>query len=712
MRKNTLFILLLITFNVGAVYGVDATCPQRSSDMLQRVLETDDTCVKLAFAQDAILLKQLSAGQGGWNWSGQGVPLPLLEQYRLAEVHRLPQWKLISVTQESSRHGEIVTAVFVDTDAKLKLRSIWTAYRGPGPVEHTVEVINEGKDDIEIGYCPSLELSLRLPDSKVQHWWVEKGARKPSDHGTYTTTIGKGFDYVGISRPYSGTYANDPIPWQCITVEGQYGLYTGIESTGCVMQKARLEDETSLKVTLGIETAPGTFRARLEPREVYTFPTVFIGCYKGDIDDGCNRLHRWVERWLCPPSDDVNLPLLGNNSWGSGVAVDEVLARKMIDDCAALGLEMYHVDAGWYKAIGWWREDPTKFPNGLRVVSDYAHAKGLKFGLWVGWTQGGNTTVDREALSVFEPEMRTWFPKDMPPDWKPSPDGFTSTPVCLACEDAKAWCVQELRRMVNDYKIDLLEHDQIMVVWECERQNHGHTDSPGDISHRCCTNYYDIHDTLMRDFPGLLIENCVNGGRQTDFGVIKHSHYTCANDNYDPISLRRTFYDVSFPLPPRILEGYIASHLGETLDNFRYCLRSAMLGWCTIMMDMSKWTDEQKAAGKRQFEIYKTTIRPQIRDGNLYHVSRRPGPQSWDAFEYYTPATGKGVVLAFLAQCDQSDITIKLKGLDPDSKYDARFEDGHGKNAVHSGHDLMEAGVKVHLPSYDSSELIYFERQP
>ena len=120
---------------------------------------------------------------------------------------------------------------------------------------------------------------------------------------------------MGVSTPYLA--GNEPIPWQCVEVTGKHGFYTGIESTGCVMQKAKLEDQRLLRIVLGIEK-PKEFWARLEPKEVYAFPTIFVGCYRGDIDAGCNRLHRWVERWLCLPSKDANLPLLTNNSWAAG----------------------------------------------------------------------------------------------------------------------------------------------------------------------------------------------------------------------------------------------------------------------------------------------------------------------------------------------------------------------------------------------------------
>ena len=103
------------------------------------------------------------------------------------------------------------------------------------------------------------------------------------------------------------------------------------------------------------------FQTRLQPGETFEAPTVFVGCYQGDVDDGANQLHRWVEAHLRPPVHDERYPLLVNNSWGSGMAVDEALAKKMIDDSAELGLELFHIDAGWFRAVGDWRTDERNF---------------------------------------------------------------------------------------------------------------------------------------------------------------------------------------------------------------------------------------------------------------------------------------------------------------------------------------------------------------
>ena len=117
------------------------------------------------------------------------------------------------------------------------------------------------------------------------------------------------------------------------------------------------------------------------------------------------------------PASKANLPLLVNNSWGDGMVVDEALIRRMIDLGDRVGMEMVGIDAGWYRHVGDWRTDRKKFPSGLATLADYAHGKGLLFGLWLAWTQGGDAYEAARPgwiLSPLDPAMQAWFPHGFP----------------------------------------------------------------------------------------------------------------------------------------------------------------------------------------------------------------------------------------------------------------------------------------------------------
>ena len=85
-------------------------------------------------------------------------------------------------------------------------------------------------------------------------------------------------------------------------------------------------------------------------------------------------------------------PPLGWNSWNTfGTEINEQLVKDIADRFIELGLkdvgyEYIVLDDGWMAkerdANGNLISDPVKFPNGIKALADYIHAKGLKFGLY------------------------------------------------------------------------------------------------------------------------------------------------------------------------------------------------------------------------------------------------------------------------------------------------------------------------------------------
>ncbi|WP_371129691.1 alpha-galactosidase [Streptomyces sp. TLI_105] len=61
-----------------------------------------------------------------------------------------------------------------------------------------------------------------------------------------------------------------------------------------------------------------------------------------------------------------------------------------VQRAAALGVELYVVDDGWFGAghsdragLADWRPSPDRFPQGLGPLSDAVHGLGMRFGIWV-----------------------------------------------------------------------------------------------------------------------------------------------------------------------------------------------------------------------------------------------------------------------------------------------------------------------------------------
>jgi len=234
-----------------------------------------------------------------------------------------------------------------------------------------------------------------------------------------------------------------------------------------------------------------------------------------------------------------------------------------------------------------------------------------------------------------------------------------------------------------------------------------------DVSYHAVRAYYDIYSTLRKDHPGLMFEMCNDGGRMVDFGSASHGDYFSVTDTYDPLSNRRAFYDTSHVLPAAMLESYVEKWPTPHIENFRHMLRSGMMGWFTIMLDMASWSDEQRAAAKAEIQLFKTELRPLIREASLYHISPRPDGVHWDGLEYLDVQRGSGVIYAFRGSDPQeTEHAFVLKGLRADAKYQVTFHDHSSPDRVMTGSELMGTGLTVKLALPYSSEIIFIKFPP
>lgn len=693
----------------------------------------DDTAIALDAGTNSPAIVALErSGCSAWTGSTGST---LIDQVETESGIASLSWRLnTALSQIQPRH---VRLVYETSRPSLRLFWEWKARAAHGPIEHSIQIQNLSREAIWLPLQDSFHLDLAVPNAELKHLWIEKGAGGPSEEGIHWNVIGDGYKWTGDSS----TYAHPPegvqremIPYSLVarTDKTRCGWYTGIEFSG--RTRITLHREGNLLTTVtGLNPEPGPFRTRIKPGESFYPPVVFIGTFQGDADSAANSLHRWVRTVLNHQEtiQSPTYPLVVNNSWGSGMQIDESQARRMIRDSAELGFEMFHLDAGWFRGVGDWYPDPRKFPHGLAPVAGYAHRLGLKFGLWMDWAQA---SLDDHpvSLDINDPKVRNWLIADPPPNWRQG-DEFKGITIDLGVLAAHEWAASTVERVVRDYHVDMLEHDGYVVAQGCSRSDHPHappdpthtkiyedsgflwTDSSNgtDVSYHATRAYYDIQSRLRKLYPALLLEICNDGGRMVDFGSAAHGDYFSISDAYDPPSNRRAFYDASYVLPPAMLETYVEKWPTKTVDNFVYVLRSGMMGWFTLMLDTTSWNDEEHAAAREAIALYKARLRPLIRDADLYHVSPRPDGVHWDGIEYSDLTRGKGVLFAFRgSSTEEIQHTFVLRGLHPERTYRLRFQDHSSVNRDISGRELMRAGVQVFLSSPNSSELVFFDMRP
>ena len=131
----------------------------------------------------------------------------------------------------------------------------------------------------------------------------------------------------------------------------------------------------------------------ISPGETTASPAVHLGHVADDLDTTVQAMHKHIRRTVLPvrkpersylvqyscPGDQGYLSKhFGDRSY---CTTENVL--KNVDLAAALGAELFIMDAQWWDNQGDWFASPTRFPNnGLKKVVDYVHEKGMLFGLY------------------------------------------------------------------------------------------------------------------------------------------------------------------------------------------------------------------------------------------------------------------------------------------------------------------------------------------
>ena len=700
---------------------------------LRAALSSTDTTIVIEAAEHAPSLRTLK-GPGAAFWNNRGDDA-LPERVDINGTAQPVVWRLDRAA--SHVDSKEIRVVYVADVPQLKLLWRWRIRAGQGPIEHSIEIENGSHDAVWLPLVPSLRFDWQIkPNSALQRFWVEKGADIPSPQGTHLDTLSEGDFWQGYSSTYARPSKNRPremIPYLLVDEPGgdRRGWYVGIEFSGRTRMTLQRR-ETSLRGEAGLNPLPGPYRTRVPSGGSFETPSIFLGAFRGGPDGAGNILRRWVREVLNNPRtiSDPTYPILVNNSWGSGMAVDENLAHRMIEESARLGLEMFHLDAGWFRAVGDWQANPSKFPHGIANVADYAHQRGLKFGLWIDWTQAGASN-ETGALSVHDPAIRDWLIADPPADWS-AREPFKGITIDIGLPAASAWAARELERIVSDYHLDMLEHDGYLVAQGSSRVDHpaappepsslrtfedsGYLMVEGsnstDVSYHAVRAYYEIYQQLRARHPSLLLEVCNDGGRMVDFGSAAHGDYFSITDTYDPLSNRRAFYDASHVLPSAMLESYVEKFPAPSIENFLYGLRSGMLGWFSLMLDTTLWSPPQRAAAQREFALYKMLLRPLIREADLYHVEPRPDGVHWDGIEYFSAKLKRGVLYVFRGSTKQPTHRYRLSGLNRDSRYRLTFQDHPAGNFSASGEALMRVGIDVNLALPLSSDLVFFQEVP
>ncbi|MFH1008270.1 MAG: alpha-galactosidase, partial [Candidatus Latescibacterota bacterium] len=518
---------------------------------------------------------------------------------------------------------------------------------------------------------------------------------------------------LGILPLRSGkrsTYDNHP--W-CTVLDPRRGggFFAGLQWTGTW--------ELNLKYDLAapavsLQAASAADVHALEPGAFLTSPTAFVGLFSGDWDDGFNACRRYVRDEILPQVDHT-FPLVQDNVGNPGLTSNKLdRIYREIDLAHQAGIELITIDAQWYPessdfefsyGLGLFSVDPVKFPDGLRPVSDYVHALGMKFGLWFEFSRVDLRTANR-GRNPWSPNMLVHYNNYAYRSWCQH-----MYMMCTGAEGAADWALENMSWCVQEFGLDYVKIDD--NDWAvCNDATHGHDAGDGEWAQ--IQGVYHILGGLRERYPHLMIENCASGSQRADLGMARYCLSIQMNDRHFPSILERRYSHGIGSIYPQFAPLLIFAGPYRDAEHLRWRAFSRMMGGFNCNLD--GLSPELREEMKRLLATYKR-IRATLH-GDRYVLAEPavvlepdvPEATNWEVYEYHTPE--EDMISVFCFRCNSPDDTFRavLKGLDPEASYQLASH-SEGELGVLSGAHLMREGMDCRLDERCRAQIYILTRQ-
>ncbi|HOW69448.1 MAG TPA: alpha-galactosidase [Phycisphaerae bacterium] len=579
------------------------------------------------------------------------------------------------------------TITYTDAATGLVLTCRTVEYRDFPVIEWVLTFKNTGPADTPIlESIQALDTSFIRPGNGEFTLHSIKGDTCAADsYQPYAETMGPGF--TKRMAPGGGRPTNGQFPfWNVATPGG--GFMVAVGWPGQWLAQFDRQGQTALRIRAGQELT----HFKLQPGEQLRSPLVVLQFYEGDWMRGQNLWRNWMVAHNIPRPDGKLVPTHYGACWSvdlhpdaaSELAVLNGYIREKID------LDFYFIDAGWYpgkgnwfETTGTWEVDKTRFPKGIREVSDHARTNGMQFVLW------------------FEPERAwagTWLVENHP-DWVLGGKGGGL--VNLGRPETWKWVLERIDSLIVSQGVDVYRQDFNIDPLGFWRGNDSE-DRQGVTEIKHVVGYLAFWDELLRRHPKLWLDSCASGGRRNDLETLRRSVPLLRSDAFgDTITQQCQTYGLSLWIP------YHGSGQGTSDPYwFRSCIFPASrVGWDTRKTDLDYALLHKMIAEFRKVEPY---LLADFYPLTAYSLEKT----AWIAWQFDKPDSGGGVVQAFRREaCPEPSTTLKLRGLDPQGRYLLTNFDG-GEPQQMPGKDLLETGLKVTASAQPAALIYSYQRQP
>ena len=474
----------------------------------------------------------------------------------------------------------------------------------------------------------------------------------------------------------------------------------------------QVDEWRTLNVVTGIN--PFLSAWSLKPGESFSTPEMIYTFSNEGRGQVSRNLHDWGRKYGMTGGTEIHDIVL--NSWeGAYFTFDENTLSGMMNDAAEMGIETFVLDDGWFgnkyprnnddAGLGDWQTNTKKLPRGLDYLIDYAHSKGLKFGLWI-------------EPEMVNPESEL---AENHPEWIVQSNG----------RDKITWRNQLLLDLSNpkvqDFVFNVFDslltaHPGIEYIkWDANR----HVEQAGStyLSDSEQTHFwvaytrglYSVYDRIRAKYPDFVIQDCASGGGRLDYGALKYHNEYWTSDNTDPLSRIFIQYGTTLIYPPVGAASHVSTspnHQTQRMTPLKFRFDVAMTGRLGMELQPKDIQGDDRVFAEEAIKNYKEFVRPLVTHGDLYRLKSPYDEGGWASQLFVAKSKQSAVFYAFSLEPHLRGIypTIKLNGLDPNKNYQIKEINKNGKSRfwgdgqTFSADYLMNVGVELKIADqYDSA---------
>lgn len=620
----------------------------------------------------------------------------------------LKDWTLTEEVKPAGKSWRICRFIYQDPNTQMQVTFESRLCKDYPALEWVLHFQNNGAQDTPIlENVQALDVALQRESTGdfIFHHSLGSNASK-NDFAPMAETLQSNVS-IHLAPVGGRSSSTTALPFFNLESVGEGGVIIGIGWTGQWAATVTRSDDKTVAMQAGMELT----HLILHPKETIRTPGISLLFWEGnDYMTGHNLFRRFVLAHhspsikgvtpFCPfacgasgPPDEANTATVRNQL---------AYAEKFMQ----YGVEYYWIDAGWYEGgwpngVGNWVPRKNGFPDGMKPLTDALKRMGMK-GL-ILW---------------FEPE-RVFQGTELDTkhhDWIIHLPGNPNGLLNLGNVEARQWLTEHISNMIRTQGIGLYRQDFNIDPLPFWRANDP-PDRQGITEIRHIEGLYEYWDALLKQNPGLIIDNCASGGRRIDMETIDRCVFLWRSDYqyYEPEGMQSQTYGISHYIPTTSTGcGFPDSY------SFLSSINSGVVIWVP-------WT------GVAPYEVYDKYLPWVHWDPNapfpykearelaaefkkvrhLFFADYHPlSPYStasdvWMAYQYHDQAHNEGMALAFRrAQCPQNSITLHLKDIIPSTRYYVRIT-GESEDRIRPGTELRN-GFTVNAEKAASAVLITY----